>query len=71
MEVDGSPAANATYGTLHMRAAVLAAREADADAAGAPIAEATTAASIIPEGIYRGTAFGPASITHPSILVGG
>lgn len=62
IEVGGSPAAGATYGTLHMRAAVLAAREGNADAASGHIAEAAIAARDVPEGVYRGTAFGPASV---------
>ena len=45
-----------------MRAAVLAARQADPDAARDHIAEAAAAARDVPEGVYRGTAFGPASV---------
>lgn len=62
VEVGKSPIASATYGALHMRAAVLAAREGDPEAARGYIGEAADAARNVPEGIYRGTAFGPASV---------
>jgi hypothetical protein len=45
-----------------MRAAVLAARAGRTATARAHLAEATDAARRAPEGIYRGTAFGPASV---------
>lgn len=57
-----STAALATYGSLHMRAAVLAARAGDRAAAAAHLGEATGAAERVPEGIYRGTAFGAGSV---------
>ncbi len=59
----GSSAARlAAYGSLHMRATILAARAGDRAAARAHLDEATDAAGRVPEGIYRGTAFGPASV---------
>lgn len=57
-----STPAMAAYGALTMRAAVLAARAGRADQAAERIAEATGAAAQVPEGIYHGTAFGPASV---------
>jgi hypothetical protein len=45
-----------------MRAAVLAARGADHISANDHLHEASDAAQRVPEGIYRGTAFGPASV---------
>jgi transcriptional regulator with XRE-family HTH domain len=55
-------AGKAAYGSLHMRAAVLAARSGDAVAARAHIREAKVTADQVPEGVYHGTAFGPASV---------
>lgn len=55
------PAA-AAYGALHMRAAVLAARASRLDQANAHIAEAAATAAHVDEGVYTGTAFGPASV---------
>jgi transcriptional regulator with XRE-family HTH domain len=52
----------AAYGALHMRAAVLAARADDASAAERHINEAADVARRVPDGVYRGTAFGPASV---------
>ena len=52
----------ATYGALRMRAAVLAAREGRADPATERIAEAVDAARHVPDDVYLGTAFGPASV---------
>lgn len=57
-----SPAARATYGTLQMRAAVLAARDGDRVRAQDHIDEAAAAADDVAEGVYRGTAFGTASV---------
>ncbi len=54
--------AAAAYGALHMRAAVLAARGGDPDTAARHIDEAAAAACHVPEAVYRGTAFGPASV---------
>jgi transcriptional regulator with XRE-family HTH domain len=63
--------AAAAYGALHMRAAVLAARGGDLEAAAGHINEAAAAARHVPEAIYRGTAFGPASVRihHLSLSV--
>lgn len=61
----GSPSGSdslAAYGALHMRAAVLAARANDASTAERHIHEAADAALRVPDGVYRGTAFGPASV---------
>lgn len=55
-------ATTAAYGALHMRAAVLAARDGQQELAYQHIAEAARAATQTPEGIYTGTAFGPASV---------
>lgn len=57
-----SPARVATYGSLHMRAAVLAARSGDHGRADDHLSEAVDAAGRVSEGVYRGTAFGPASV---------
>jgi transcriptional regulator with XRE-family HTH domain len=58
----GSPTATAARGALHMRAAVLAARDGNADAAQLHIGEARTLGDTITEDIYQGTAFGPESV---------
>lgn len=64
--IDAAPAggakASATLGSLHMRAAVLAARDGNADAATSHIGEARTLGDAVPEGVYQGTAFGPESV---------
>ncbi|MGC9667689.1 helix-turn-helix domain-containing protein [Planosporangium sp. 12N6] len=52
----------AAYGALHMRAAVLAARAGRPDRARDHIDEAAGVAAHIQEGVYAGTAFGPASV---------
>lgn len=52
----------AASGALHMRAAVLAARDDDLSAAEDHIGIAAFAATQVDEGVYRGTAFGPASV---------
>ncbi|MEU6496838.1 helix-turn-helix transcriptional regulator [Streptomyces sp. NPDC046984] len=55
----------AVRGALHMRAAVIAGRACDASAAVTHLDEARALADQVPEGIYRGTAFGPDSVrTH-------
>ncbi|MER6760083.1 MULTISPECIES: helix-turn-helix transcriptional regulator [Amycolatopsis] len=56
-----SATAAATYGALHMRAAVLAARGGDAVRARDHIAEAQQFACKVNEGVHQGTVFGPAS----------
>ncbi|WP_280422344.1 helix-turn-helix domain-containing protein [Nocardia carnea] len=52
----------AAFGALRMRAAVVAARAARPDDAYAYSAEAETIGHPIPDGVYDGTAFGPASV---------
>lgn len=52
----------AMRGALYMRAAVLAARAGMPDEAAGRIAEAQAIARQVPDGVYHGTAFGPASI---------
>lgn len=52
----------AVRGALHMRAAVVAGRAADAGAANEHLAEAASLAERVPEDIYAGTAFGPDSL---------
>ncbi|MFI7121928.1 helix-turn-helix domain-containing protein [Amycolatopsis sp. NPDC049868] len=57
-----SETAAATYGTLHMRAAVMAARAGNALQARDHIEEAQQVARLVNEGIHLGTAFGAASV---------
>ena len=57
-----SSRAAATYGSLHMRAAVTAAGAGDAVQARDHLAEADRWARHTAEGVYFGTAFGPASV---------
>ncbi|WP_158688149.1 MULTISPECIES: helix-turn-helix transcriptional regulator [Actinomycetes] len=57
-----SETAAATYGALHMRAAVMAGRAGEALRARDHIAEAQDAARRVNEGIHLGTAFGTASV---------
>lgn len=52
----------AARGALHMRAAVIAGRADEADAASAHIAEALRLSGHLREGVYAGTAFGPDSV---------
>ncbi|MFK0249623.1 hypothetical protein ACIQUM_33405 [Amycolatopsis azurea] len=61
IRVSMSEAATATYGTLHMRAAVMAARAGSALRARDHIEEAKQAARQVNEGVHLGTAFGPSS----------
>ncbi|MGW1978600.1 helix-turn-helix domain-containing protein [Streptomyces sp. NPDC001889] len=65
---DTRPAA-AARGALHMRAAVVAGRAQDADAADAHMRAATELAGTVPEGIYHGTAFGPDSVRIHQVSV--
>jgi transcriptional regulator with XRE-family HTH domain len=53
---------NAAQGALHMRAAVTAGRLNIADTAWLHMTEARRLAGDVPEGIYRGTVFGPSSV---------
>ncbi|SDX60232.1 hypothetical protein SAMN05421504_103227 [Amycolatopsis xylanica] len=62
-------AATATRGSLHMRAAVVAARAGKADEAHDHLDEARTAAADVSEGVYYGTAFGPASVKIHDVAV--
>lgn len=57
-----SAAASAIYGSLHMRAAVTAARAGLPDLARDHLAEAQTMANRVTEGVFVGTAFGPGSV---------
>jgi transcriptional regulator with XRE-family HTH domain len=59
------PTSTAARGALHMRAAVIAGRANDADAAATHLAEARELGDTIREDVYGGTAFGPDSVrTH-------
>jgi DNA-binding XRE family transcriptional regulator len=60
--LDGGNNAAATYGALHMRAAVIAARAGQAAAAEDHLRESARVARNVKDGIYFGTAFGPASV---------
>ncbi len=62
IDVNASETAAATYGTLHMRAAVMAARAGRALRARDHIEEAQQAARQVDEGVHLGTAFGPPSV---------
>jgi hypothetical protein len=65
----GSPRGAATYGSLHMRAAVVAARMGEAGSARDHLAEAKLMADRVPEGVYYGTAFGPDSVKIHDVAV--
>ena len=52
----------AVYGSLHMRAAVVAAHAGLASQSSSYLAEARDCAHRIPDGAYYGTAFGPSSV---------
>ncbi|WP_326950895.1 helix-turn-helix transcriptional regulator [Amycolatopsis sp. NBC_01307] len=73
--IDGIPTSASTRdaavarGALAMRAAVVSARAGKADEAGDHIADAYRAAEHTPEGIYLGTAFGPASVRIHEVAV--
>ncbi|MET7640622.1 helix-turn-helix domain-containing protein [Streptomyces sp. NPDC005438] len=65
--VDAAPAARdentaAARGALHMRAAVIAGRDGDADTASSHISHARRLSEQTREGTYLGTAFGPESV---------
>lgn len=62
IQVRHSDPAAATYGALHMRAAVMAARAGQAVLAKAHIDEARQVAVRVNEGVHLGTAFGAASV---------
>ncbi|MHA4776089.1 helix-turn-helix domain-containing protein [Streptomyces sp. MSC1_001] len=59
----------AARGALHMRAAVIAGRADDADAADAHLKHARRLADTLPEGTYSGTAFGPDSVRAHEVSV--
>ncbi|MEV5594422.1 helix-turn-helix transcriptional regulator [Streptomyces sp. NPDC052496] len=56
------PAAVATRGALHMRAAVMAGRAGDAHVAAAHLSDARSLAAHVPEAVYQGTEFGPDTV---------
>ncbi|GCD46704.1 helix-turn-helix domain-containing protein [Streptomyces paromomycinus] len=56
------PAAVATRGALHMRAAVMAGRAGDAAVAATHLSDARSLAARVPEAVYRGTGFGPDTV---------
>lgn len=62
LATDGSREALAIYGSLHMRAGVLAACAGLPAAAESHLTEARDIGRHIPDGAYRGTAFGPSSV---------
>lgn len=67
-----APAARESFasrGALHMRAAVLAGRAANAEAAYGHLDEARRLADAVPEGVYAGTAFGLASVRVHEVSV--
>ncbi|MFD5089203.1 helix-turn-helix domain-containing protein [Amycolatopsis thailandensis] len=64
-----SASSAAAFGALHMRAAVVAGRAGKPDAAWDHLGEAHRAARQVPEGVYFGTAFGPASVRIHELAV--
>ncbi|MCI3929971.1 helix-turn-helix domain-containing protein [Streptomyces sp. AN091965] len=64
-----SPEEHAVRGALHMRAAVIAGRGQDADAADTHLAEARRLGDAVPEDEYQGTAFGPDSVRIHEVSV--
>ncbi|MEV7288442.1 helix-turn-helix transcriptional regulator [Streptomyces sp. NPDC093252] len=72
--IDASPAPDdvptaASRGALHMRAAVIAGRAADASAATLHLSEARKLAENVKEDVYLGTAFGPDSVRIHEVSV--
>ncbi|WNV90249.1 helix-turn-helix transcriptional regulator [Umezawaea sp. Da 62-37] len=65
----GTASSSAAFGALHMRAAVVAGRAGKPDRAADHLREARRAATVVPEGIYQGTAFGPASLRIHELAV--
>ncbi|MFI9551187.1 helix-turn-helix domain-containing protein [Nonomuraea endophytica] len=59
----------AALGALHMRAAVIAGRAGDVDAADFHLTQARRLGDQVPEGIYAGTAFGPCSVRIHEVSV--
>lgn len=64
-----SASSSAAFGALHMRAAVVAGRAGKPDRAADHLREARRAATVVPEGVYQGTAFGPASLRIHELAV--
>jgi transcriptional regulator with XRE-family HTH domain len=64
-----STAAAASYGALHMRAAVVAARAGQTDTAWEHLDEAGRIVHHVPDGVYVGTAFGPSSVRIHELAV--
>ncbi len=60
----------ATYGSIHMRAAVVAAREFRSDVARAHLNEAAQVARRVTENVYLGTVFGPGSVRIHELSLG-
>lgn len=69
LQPGSSRPALATYGALHMRAAVLAARAGLPRQTEPHLDEARDVARHIPDGVYHGTAFGPSSVRIHDIAV--
>ncbi|MEU1409818.1 helix-turn-helix transcriptional regulator [Streptomyces sp. NPDC005728] len=72
--IDAAPAPStaaerAACGSLHMRAAVIAGRAKDADAATVHLGEAEQLARAVKEDVYYGTAFGPDSVRIHQVSV--
>ncbi|MFB6438919.1 helix-turn-helix domain-containing protein [Streptomyces sp. NPDC056411] len=59
----------AARGALHMRAAVLAGRSGNGDAADTHLDHARELGDRVPEGVYHGTAFGPDSVRVHEVSV--
>jgi transcriptional regulator with XRE-family HTH domain len=64
-----TPPAAAARGSLHMRAAVIASRASNADAADTHLNEARRLGDQLPEDVYLGTAFGPDSVRIHEVSV--
>ncbi|MDX3324722.1 helix-turn-helix transcriptional regulator [Streptomyces sp. ME02-6979-3A] len=64
-----TPQAVAARGALHMRAAVIAGRAHQGDAADAHLLEARALGDQVREGVYQGTAFGPDSVRIHEVSV--
>ncbi|MFG2138069.1 helix-turn-helix domain-containing protein [Streptomyces sp. NPDC048650] len=63
------PAAIVARGALHMRAAVIAGRVGNGNAAETHLDEARAAGDRVPEDVYQGTAFGPDSVRVHEVSV--
>ncbi|MCK2238214.1 MULTISPECIES: helix-turn-helix transcriptional regulator [unclassified Crossiella] len=68
-DLGASASSAAAFGALHMRAAVVAGRAGKPDAAWDHLGEAHRATRQVPEGVYFGTAFGPASVRIHELAV--